>query len=503
MGSKDDEVEKILNEFKFASGNEPQPKNDEEKDASFKLNEEEILSPSGAQKKTVPKPQPDKFEVTEAVEKENATEPAKAEKPQPKQTSGDIGNVEAIEKDLIKAREDDDKLKKPSLPFAPEEINPQNGNYTDEYPEEDGYMKNSKNKKIIIAVVTVIVVVAVAVGVYFGVVRNKKEPETTTAVTTTTTTQAPVVIKNPLTGEADYNNSAVGKRPIAVVVENSPQARPQYNMDTPDIIVEGEVEGGITRMLWLYADMTDLPEQVGPTRSARPSFVQFSQYFDCIYIHFGQSHSKGDYEGADDYITNNNIDNIDGMSTSSCFKRTSDKVSPHNAVLLGDELVAAIDKKGYRTDLDSSRFTQFAFNDKATALSQTACNSITTKFSKRASSAYSHTFTYDSADGKYKNESDYKQEVSFENVVALFAESEYVDKQDYKGSGKTETYCNYKFTSGTGKLASAGTVVDFNWKEENGKLVFTDASGKEIKLNPGKTWIGFISSNNGGEVEIG
>ena len=496
MENKDDEIEKILNEFKFAGGNEPQPKSDENADnASFKLNEKEISSPQKAKTENEPESQPEKSET------EKVSEP---EKPQPKENGGEKeSDVEAIEKDLIKARENDNEAQKPSLPFAPKEINPQNENYTDEYPEEAGYMKNSKNKKIIIAVVAVIVVVAVAVGVYFGVVRNKKEPETTTAAPTTeTTTEAPIVIKNPLTGEIDYNDSAVGKRPVAVVVENSPQARPQYNMDSPDIIVEGEVEGGITRMLWLYADMTDLPEQVGPTRSARPSFVQFSQFFDCIYIHFGQSHSKGDYEGADDYIKNNNIDNIDGMSTSSCFKRTKDKVSPHNAVLLGNELVAAIDKKGYRTDLDTSRFTQFEFNEKATAVSQTACNSITTKFSKRASSAYSHTFTYDAADGKYKNQSDYKQEVSFENVIALFAESEYVDKQDYKGSGITETYCNYKFTSGTGKLASAGTVVDFNWKEENGKLVFTDASGNELKLNPGKTWIGFISSNNGGAAEV-
>ena len=236
--------------------------------------------------------------------------------PQPKGKRRRKGSgVEAIEKDLIKARENDNEVQKPSLPFAPEEINPQNGNYTDEYPEAEGtasasslaffgnytdeypeaegYMKNSKNKKIIIAVVAVIVVVAIAVGIYFGVSRNKKEPETTTEPTTAATTAAPVIIKNPLTGEVDYNDSAVGKRPVAVVVENSPQARPQYNMDSPDIIVEGEVEGGITRMLWLYADMTDLPEQVGPTRSARPSFVQFSQFFDCIYIHFRPKPQQG------------------------------------------------------------------------------------------------------------------------------------------------------------------------------------------------------------------
>ena len=32
--------------------------------------------------------------------------------------------------------------------------------------------------------------------------------------------------------------------------------------------------------------------------------------------------------------------------------------------------------------------------------------------------------------------------------------------------------------------------------------MFTDASGNELKLNPGKTWIGFISSNNGGAAEV-
>lgn len=492
MSDKDDEVDKILSEFKFAKGDEPQPSDDEKaQNTDFKLNEKENSGFSVVKNTDEPTQQ-----------QKISEQPEENEKSERNGTPEKSDSVEAIESDLKKARETEDDSDKPQLPFSPEKVDPNGENYADEYPEEDGYMKNSKNKKIIIAVVSVVAAIAIVVGICVGASRNKKEPETETLPMSSTTTEAPIVIKNPLTGEIDYNDSAVGERPVAVVVENSPQARPQYNMDSPDIIVEGEVEGGITRMLWLYADMTDLPEQVGPTRSARPSFVQFSQFFDCLYVHFGQSHSKGDYEGADDYIKNNNVDNIDGMSTSSCFKRTKDKVSPHNAVLLGNELVAAIEKKGYRTDIDSSRFTQFAFNEKATAVSQSPCSSITGKFSNRASSAYNHTFTYDSADGKYKNQSDFKQEVSFENVVMLMAESEYVDKHDYKGSGKTETYCNYKFTSGTGKLASAGTVVDFSWKEDNGKLVFTDASGNELKLNPGKTWIGFISSNNGGAVEV-
>lgn len=125
MENKDDEVEKILNELKFAGGNEPQPKNDENADsASFKLNEKEMLSPQKA--KTEKQPNPKSAAEGNGGEKESG--------------------VEAIEKDLIKARENDNEVQKPSLPFAPEEINPQNGNYTDEYPEAEGYMKNSKIK---------------------------------------------------------------------------------------------------------------------------------------------------------------------------------------------------------------------------------------------------------------------------------------------------------------------------------------------------------------------
>lgn len=371
--------------------------------------------------------------------------------------------------------------------------------YKDEYEEEEvDLVKDPAKKKIIIAVIAVIAVVAIAVAVYFGVFYGKEEP-TTQPETTTTTTAAPVVITNPLTGEADYNESAVGKRPVAIVVENSPQARPQYNMDTPDIIFEGEVEGGITRMLWFYADMTDLPEQVGPTRSARPSFVEFSQLFDSIFIHFGESHSKGDYTGADDYIEDNDVDNIDGMSTSACFKRTSDKSSPHNAVLVGDKLESVIESKEYRTTIDDNGFSALSFNKTATAVSQTPCNSITVKFSSRTDS---HTFTYNTTDNLYQNQSDYEQLVSFENIIVLNADTKYIDKNDYKGSGKTETYCNFELTSGTGKLASAGTVTDFTWKVENGVLKLTAADGSELKLNPGRSWIGLSSANNGGTTEV-
>ncbi len=373
--------------------------------------------------------------------------------------------------------------------------------YADEYEEEEaGYVqKPGRKKAVIIAAIAAVAVIAAALGIYFGAFYEKEPEPAPEPKITTTTTAAPVIIRNPLTGEEDYNEAAVDKRPVAVVVENAPGARPQYNMDTPDIIVEGEVEGGITRMLWLYADMTALPDTVGPTRSARPGFVEFSQFFDSIFIHYGESHSKGDYLGADDYMDNEDVDNIDGMSTSACFRRTKDKASPHNAVLEGDELMDVINDKDYRTGIDEAAFTKFSFNEKTGAVSSAACSRITTKFSSRTDS---HTFTYDSADGLYKNRSDFDQEVAFTNIIALFADTEYVDKNNYKSSGNTETYCNFKFTSGTGTLATAGTTVDFTWSADNGRLTFKKADGTELKLNPGRSWIGIISANHGGSAVV-
>ncbi len=372
-----------------------------------------------------------------------------------------------------------------------------------DYEENGNAMEKpakSKNKAVI-AIVAVIAVIAVICGVYFGFFfdRGDDMPQTSDVSATEPVSQIPAAVLNPLTGETGYNKSALGKRPVSVVVDNASGARPQYNIDKADLIVEGEVEGGETRMLWFFSDMTNLPEQIGPTRSARPSFVEFSQFFDSVYVHFGGSHSKGDYIGGYEVIKNNNVDDIDGMSVSSCFRRTSDKTSPHNAALIGNKLVAAIEKKNYRTDIDENSFSALSFNEQVQPLSDTVCSNAAVKISSKTNT---HKLTYNSLEQVYINQSDYKTPVSFTNVIVMYANSKYIDKSNYKGSGKTETYLNYDFTNGSGKLISYGTAVDFTWNVTNGKLSFKDANGNDLKLNPGKSWIALASANNGGTVTL-
>lgn len=84
--------------------------------------------------------------------------------------------------------------------------------------------------------------------------------------TTATTIPLPVA---PYTGLPFEGDQALLARPAVVVkVDNHPRARPQTGLDRADMVIEFRAEG-VTRFMAVYH--SDLPEPVGPVRSARTS----------------------------------------------------------------------------------------------------------------------------------------------------------------------------------------------------------------------------------------
>ncbi|MGN1329675.1 MAG: DUF3048 domain-containing protein [Eubacterium sp.] len=370
--------------------------------------------------------------------------------------------------------------------------------------------KKTKKKYPIIAAVAIALIVVIACVVFFVVGKNKDAEETTVPTevsqVTEAVTEAPVSTKNPLTGDSDFNSEAVGKRPIACVVENSAASRPQWGINDsdnpPDIIVEGEVEGGETRMLWMYADYTAVPSQIGPMRSARPPYIKFSELFDAIFLHWGQSQTKKGtaYIGANTVFRVDNVDHINQMTYSgkvALFGRDSSRgvSTEHTGVLYGDKIAAAIEGEGFRTEADNAHYTKFNFSDDVKY--DTDCQSLGLTFSSRTGT---RSWSYSSDDGMYHC-NDYNTDVARKNLLVLFDTTEYISKANYKNSGSAEIYCNYNLAGGSGKLACNGTVTDITWSVENGVIVLKDASGADINLNVGTTWIGYASSNNGGAVK--
>ena len=100
--------------------------------------------------------------------------------------------------------------------------------------------------------------------------------------------------ENLLTGVADLSDGAIGKRPVAVMVNNHEAARPQYGIAEADIIYEIPVEGDLTRLMAIYGDYTAVP-QICPVRSCRYYFPAFSQGYDAFYVNWGIDDSIADY----------------------------------------------------------------------------------------------------------------------------------------------------------------------------------------------------------------
>lgn len=338
------------------------------------------------------------------------------------------------------------------------------------------------------------------------------------------TAAKPEPVTNPLTGSTEFDESAKGVRPVALVVENAPDARPQWGMTdkkySPDIILQGEVEGGITRTLWFYADYNKLPKKIGPMRSARPPYIKFSELFDAIFIHWGQSSSSSEYKGANTVFKEDKVDHINQMTYGGkvdLFSRDSsrDVSSEHTGILHGDKVADAIKDKSFDTKL-SKKATQLSFNKKVKKLSKDTCGKVTLTWSNR--SFEDAIWTYDKESGEYKTK-DFENNLSRENLLILFDKTQYITKSNYHGTGQGVTYCNYKLAGGKALLISNGTVKEIKWgvNDNNQLELYTEVKKdskdskddkeakpekKTVSLNPGKTWIGWASSNNGGKVKV-
>ncbi len=366
--------------------------------------------------------------------------------------------------------------------------------------------KSSKNRLIVFAV-AVLLIVALIAGIFIWGkhVKNKAESSVPTTQQTTETpatepptTQAVLVRNiNPLTGLPGFNEAAFGKRPIAVVVENSPDARPQWGLCSPDIVIEGVVEGGITRMLWLYADVNTMPK-VGPVRSARHDFVEMAEGLNATYIHWGGS------QNAYDAIAIRKIDHIDGMDYSGkyFFRDNSRNVaSEHTGYTKGESIAKGLSDLNINTELNSAYYSPFKFSAQGTpvTLSGGTCQSIALAFS----SNYKHTFKFNSADKLYYNYINSKsmvedggKQMSVTNVIVLYCLV--TPLNDYLH------HIEMDLTGGNGVLAANGGYENITWKKgaPNDMLKLYSADGSELKLNAGKSFIGFVPTSQADNTVI-
>lgn len=129
-------------------------------------------------------------------------------------------------------------------------------------------------------------------------------------------------IKNPLTGK-NMEQKDLPLSLFAVVIDNHKDARPQYGLNQAGLVYETEVEGGITRYLAFFTSYDDI-NKIGPIRSARPFFIDWSQDVPSLLVHCGGSPQ------ALAEIAKFDINNLNEFYRSNYFWRDKTLPSPHN-----------------------------------------------------------------------------------------------------------------------------------------------------------------------------
>jgi hypothetical protein len=91
----------------------------------------------------------------------------------------------------------------------------------------------------------------------------------------------------PLTGLDAPSADAILQRVVSVKIENSPEARPQTNIQLADVVYESVTEGGITRFNCIFHSQA--PDLIGPVRSARLSDLYVVPQYHAVFAFSGAS----------------------------------------------------------------------------------------------------------------------------------------------------------------------------------------------------------------------
>lgn len=349
-------------------------------------------------------------------------------------------------------------------------------------PKSPNWFRRHKKLVIVLSFVLVILIGGgVAAAVYF---LNQKPVETPAKVEKVTPPPEPPKYYSPLTGNLVATEAITQQAVTGIMIENSPDARPQSGLKDSGVIFEAIAEGGITRFLVLYQEQK--PQLIGPVRSVRMYYVDWVAAFNASVAHIG-----GSSEALKE-VRNGNYRDIDQFFNAGSYWRATDRYAPHNVYTSFERLDALNAAKGYTT----STFTGFTRKDSKTAEILTA-SSVDVTIS---SFTYNSHYDYDATTGLYNRSqagaphTDREAgQISPRVVIVMKIPETLVFEDGYRQQLTT-------IGSGTAYIFQDGTAQEVTWTKasKTDQIKFTDAEGKDVPLARGQTWLTAVPADTGG-----
>ena len=280
--------------------------------------------------------------------------------------------------------------------------------------------------------------------------------------------------------------------PVLSQIDNNLGALPQWGLDAADIMYELPVSGsGWTRLTALFADR--LPAEAGPVRSARLMHADLREEWDALLLHYGEQTTAGSNfrEAIRNYGVPAKGLEMDGIGNKykALFPRTKYHAAPHNVSAHVSELAALVSAYEFRQ-------RPFLFADGTAYAGPDAFRvSIIHKQNKSTASS----FLYDvnrkvylrfTAKGLYTDLLAPTAELTYANVIVQRTRLTFNNRSsnpllpDVVGGGAADIFIGGKYIAGAWARATAQS-----------RTVFFDQNGKELVLQPGRSWIVITDEN--------
>lgn len=336
-------------------------------------------------------------------------------------------------------------------------------------------MKRRKLKKSAL-IVLILLIILIGVGSYFAITKlfngdegNPKSKD-----------KQNEVVKKLQIFDEDSNT-----RPIAVMINNNHAAWPHAGLQKSFLNYEIVAEGGITRIMALYKDVSDV-EKIGSVRSSRPYYLDYVLENDAIYVHWGGS------DQAYSDIRSLNIDHIDGMTYEGKYffrDKSGGRAYEHTGFTKMSMIEEGINDLDIKKTTDKKTVFNYSIDeiDLSSMSDAIKADDILIEYS------YYHNTSY-----KYDEINKvYLRTMSDKAHVDAVTSEQYTTKNiiTYKVKNKSiDSYGRQKLEntgSGEGYYITNGYAVPITWEKSsrNSKTVYKYMNGEEIKLNDGNTWI--------------
>lgn len=310
------------------------------------------------------------------------------------------------------------------------------------------------------------------------------------------------------------------RRPLFVMIENHPDARPQSGMSRADVVFEAVAEGGVTRfgaLFYCAAQIQDLT--LAPVRSARTYFVDWASGFNLpMYVHVGGANVSGPTDALGQisqygWSLENDINqfSVGYPSFVRDYNRVEGKdlATEHTMVTTTEKLWAvALDREWTNMSPDQvinrrvvpgsdwkAGFEPWTFEENPPQAGST------TRVSYDFWSGYgeySVEWNYDSSKDAYLRKIGGQDDIDLNNGEQIAAKNVVVLFTTEKGPINEKKHMIYT-TTGTGEalIFKHGVAVKATWskKTRTDELQFL-VSGKPVEMARGLTWISVVSTTN-------